>query len=489
MRSRPDGNRWSSTCRRSAQRGSPRPRVAALATREAMEQVDLPRLRDDWKARAAEHGLGRRELERLLAERPLPYRPVECARLAPGLFGRGGLTEKRTTFTMPELVQAVAGSLPAGASVEEVLDAAEELSGFPGVELVERGETPARPARFTTKELVAVEREALELALNGRDVDAPGPDRTILARTLMRSGPALTGEQRMLVHQASCSPDRIVCVVGVAGSGKTTALRALNDASRQSQIPLLGAAASGRAADELEAATGIPSRTLHRLLLDTREQPLPRGCMLVVDEAGMAETRVLAPLLRLVEQAGGKALLVGDPAQLPAVAAGGLYPALCERLGAIELTEHRRQRDPLEREALARLRRGDPEPYLGHAAQHGLLAVDDEPTMAKQRLLADWWQTGQRDRAANVMLAYWRADVHDLNQAAHALMLRSGRLGRDAVTFGEREFRVGDEVLCRQNDARLGIRNGTRGTIVGLDDETLTLRDDAGTGVPQFVGM
>ena len=48
----------------------------------------------------------------------------------------------------------------------------------------------------------------------------------------------------------------------------------------------------------------------------------------------MAETRVLAPVLRLVEHAGGKAVLVGDPAQLPAVGAGGLYAALCERLGA-----------------------------------------------------------------------------------------------------------------------------------------------------------
>ena len=33
-------------------------RVAALATREAKEQVDLPRLREQWLARAAEHGLG-----------------------------------------------------------------------------------------------------------------------------------------------------------------------------------------------------------------------------------------------------------------------------------------------------------------------------------------------------------------------------------------------------------------------------------------------
>ncbi len=89
-------------------------------------------------------------------------------------------------------------------------------------------------------------------------------------------------------------------------------------------MPVLGAAPSGRAADELATATEIASSTIHRLLLDARRDGgLPRGCVVVIDEAGMAETQALAPLLELVEAAEGKAILVGDPAQLPAVGAGG----------------------------------------------------------------------------------------------------------------------------------------------------------------------
>ena len=59
-------------------------------------------------------------------------------------------------------------------------------------------------------------------------------------------------------------------------------------------------------------------------------------------------------------------------------------------------------------------------------------------------------------------------------------MLRADRLGPDALLLGEREFRVGDRVLCRQNDPRLGLRNGTRATITDLDQTTLTLRTDQG---------
>ncbi len=455
-------------------------RVAALATREAKEQVDLPRLREEWTARAAEHGLGHRELEALVRERPPARDRVALDQLAAELFGCDGLTATQTTFTMPELVCAVAGSLRQGATVNDVLVTADHLSRFPGIELVDCQDAPGRPARFTTRELLAVEREAIDLAVAGRGSDAPQAERKTLLRSLLGEQ-ELTNEQRQLVLEASVSPDRVVCVVGVAGAGKTTALRVLAETHQECELTVLGAAPSGRAADELENASGIPSRTLHRLLLDThREGGLPQRCVLVVDEAGMAETRVLAPLLQLVDRAEGKAILVGDPAQLPAVGAGGLYPTLCERLGALELLDNRRQLHPIERHALAQMRHGDPEPYLAHAARRGRLQVADDPMAARQRLLEDWWQTAQHDLQETVMLAHRRADVRELNDAAHTLMIRAGRLGPDAINLGGREFRIADRVLCRQNDARLGVRNGTRATVLSIGDDALTLRADNG---------
>jgi conjugative relaxase-like TrwC/TraI family protein len=458
-------------------------RVAALATREAKEQVDLPRLREQWQARAAEHGLGRRELRRLVDLGRGRTREITAEQFAVELFGREGLTERQTTFTTPELVCTMAGSLRDGAAVEEVLEVAEELAQSPGVDLLEPSATPGRPARFTTRELLAFEHEALELALAGRDVDAPSANRRVLARTLMQSGPALDGEQRTLVHEAASRPDRIVCVVGAAGTGKTTALRALADACRESAVPVLGAAPSGRAADELAGSAGIRSSTLHRLLLDAqREGGLPRGCVLVVDEAGMAETRMLAPLLKLIDRAEGKAILVGDPCQLPAVGAGGLFRALCERLSAINLAGNRRQRDLDERRALAHLRAGEPEDYLALAARRGRLLVSDDPLQARSRLLSDWWQVAEHDLAGSVMIAYRRADVAELNTAARALMEAQGRLGPEGLFVGMYEFAAGDRVVCRRNADVLGVKNGTRGTVEGIDRTrgTLTLVTDGG---------
>jgi conjugative relaxase-like TrwC/TraI family protein len=451
-------------------------RVAALATRERREVVDLPELRRSWLARAAEMGLGAEELRALL-DRELVSREPDRIEVEE-------LTAHKATITAPEIVRAVAGAAREGLPASMVLAAAEELSRRPSLVQLEGGEAPGRPAHFTTRGLIELEREALRIALDGRGASTPRADAAALSTALASAPIALSDEQRALVETAALSPDRLVCVVGAAGAGKTSALRVLGDALDRSGVLVLGAAPSGRAADELEQA-GIPSRTLHSLLHEARRRGgLPHRCLLVVDEAGMAETRVLTPALRLVEAGEGKAVLLGDPAQLPAVGAGALYATLCERLGAVYLEENHRQRDASEREALAELRSGDAEGYLGHAARQGRLFVAEDASRAKRRLLVDWWaasrESGPRD---SVMLAQRRADVAELNRAAQALMAEAGRLGDVALAIRDREFRTGDRVVCRRNDTALRVRNGTRAVVAEVDSAhaALTLQLDGGS--------
>ena len=89
--------------------------------------------------------------------------------------------------------------------------------------------------------------------------------------------------------------------------------------------------------------------------------------VVVLDEAGMVGTRDLARARRYAEEAGAKLVLVGDDAQLPEIAAGGGFRALAQSLGAIELSENRRQELAWEREALLAIREGQ-----GAAGRGGL---------------------------------------------------------------------------------------------------------------------
>ncbi|MGH3093857.1 MAG: MobF family relaxase [Gaiellaceae bacterium] len=463
--------------------------VAAVATRERKEEFDLPRLTEEWRARAGEHGLGRRELAGLLNRSP--YREPtagELVRIAERLLGPEGLTEKRSAFSDPEVAMAWAEAHVQGASVERIRDLAARLLALPGVERVGEAPAPGRAAYHSTAELLRVERNALALVERGRGADAPTLPAEALD-DLLRDGVErllLSAEQERMARTVVTSPDRVLAIVGPAGAGKTSATHAAAEAFHAAGTPVLGAAPSGIAAERLADEAGIPSATLHRLLAAAREAGgLPRGSVLVVDEAGMAETRVLAPVLELIEEAEGKAVLVGDPHQLPAVGAGGLFAAIVERHGAIELRENRRQRDELERRALEAVRGGLGREYLAFAARNERLVVSDGPVETRARLLADWWSHARRDLEGSVMIALRRADVAGLNAAARAVMEAEGRLGRERLAVAGRDFAVGDRIVCRRNADALRVRNGTRATVTALDPEggALTVATDRGERV------
>src|SRR3954454_3039011 len=461
--------------------------AAAHTTRECKQRVDLGQLRDDWRARAAEHGLGNRELQALLGRAHFEDLSAEVLlAIAERMLGPHGLTEKRTAFSDPEAVMAWAEAHDSGASAERVLRLAARLMQTDGVERVGDTPSPGRAARYSTPELVAVERAALALVERGREAEAPAITEKRLDEIERADRIALSDEQEAMVREVATSSSRVICVVGLAGAGKTTATDAVAQVFAHAGIEVLGAAPSGVAAEKLQDETQIPATTLHRLLDEARSGGgLPSRCVLVVDEAGMAETRILAPVLELVEQANAKAILIDDPHQLPAVGAGGLFAGIVERQVAVVLTENRRQRDQLERDALARVRAGVGRDYLAYAEKRERLVVSESPVTTRARLLADWWEHARNDLPSNVMLALRRRDVADLNQLARALMDAGGRLGKSRLTVSDREFAAGDRIVCLRNSDRLGVKNGTCGTVERIDRDrrTLTVTTDRGPSV------
>jgi conjugative relaxase-like TrwC/TraI family protein len=457
--------------------------VAAVGTRERKEQVDLVALRQDWRARAAEHGLGQREMTALIGRAVRREATAqELQGIARRLVGPVGLTEKQTAFSAPELVMAWAESLAQGVTAPRIRQLCERFIAIDSVERVGDSPAPGRPGRYSTSELMQLEQAAIELVARGADCDVPTITDEALDVLPELVQEHLSSEQHAMVRKAATSRQRVVCVVGVAGAGKTTAAHALARAFMADGVPVVGAAPSGVAAEKLQDETGVTSMTLHRLLDRAGRGVLPARCVLIVDEAGMAETRVLAPVLDALERVGGKAVLIGDPHQLPAVGAGGLFAGIVERSGAIVLNENRRQHDELERQALAKIRGGLGREYLAFAEQRQRLVVSEDPLATRMRLVADWWSHARSDLAANVMIALRRRDVVELNALARGLMESSGRLGRERVAAAGQEFAAGDRVVCRRNSDRLGVKNGTRGTIERVDARsgTLTVATDRG---------
>jgi hypothetical protein len=150
------------------------------------------------------------------------------------------------------------------------------------------------------------------------------------------------------------------------------------------------------------------------------------------------------------------------------------------RLGASEFTENRRQHQAWEREALELVRSGLVEEAVAAYRAHDRVICADSKPAATLALLQDWWQAyqeGERDPAQDVIvLAGRRAEVDRLNTACQQLLAAQGRLGPDRLQVEDLQLAVGDRVVCGRNAiAELGVANGTRGTVTGLDPDTRTL--------------
>jgi conjugative relaxase-like TrwC/TraI family protein len=454
----------------------------ALATRKAKEYgVDGARWRAEAKARAAEYGLGRRELDRLVSSRPrfAATSEADVVRKAAGrLSGPEGLTENHNMFARRYALAELAGEFVQGAGIGELERATSGYVDHRSVVPLGRVEGEHR---FTTRDLLACEQTIVDGA-GRRATERTGMfDPHLLEVALLDAEDALTGEQLEAARALTTDGRGVSVMQALAGTGKTRVLAALARIYQSAGHGVVGVAPTGRAARELGDAAGIEAVTIHRLLAMTPE--LPPRTVILFDEAGCAPTRPSAALFASAEQARAKVIVVGDSGQLPSVAAGGWFAATADKLGGPQLRQVMRQRDPAEREALESLHDGDPEPYLQLKQEQGALVIHERENAALAGILADWaGARGEHGLGDAVIIARDNLTRELLNEQARDVLIAEGAIERDGVTIADHEFSVGDRVIARRNDRRRDIDNGTLGRIAAIDPHTgdLTVITDAG---------
>jgi ATP-dependent exoDNAse (exonuclease V) alpha subunit len=173
--------------------------------------------------------------------------------------------------------------------------------------------------------------------------------------------------------------------------------------------------------------------------------------VLLLDEAGMAATRITARVVEHAERAGVKVIAVGDAGQLSSVEAGGWFAALTRTHLGPSLREVIRQRDPAERAALAALHDGEPERYVEHKAEAITLHASERDATAA---VTDEWARlrAEHGPAGVVMIARDNATREQLNTTARTRLRADGLLADAGVRIGGREWTVGDRVIARRND-------------------------------------
>jgi conjugative relaxase-like TrwC/TraI family protein len=340
---------------------------------------------------------------------------------------------------------------------------------------------------LTTEHTVA---DTLERLTRRRTpVVAPNLVEQVTAAKQSELGRPLSGGQRRAVERICGSGRAVDVVVGVAGSGKTTALDVAGRALQAAGHQVLGTATSGQAARTLGHQARVPFRTMRSLLwrLDHRQVTLDRRSVVVLDEASLTADIELARLLLYVERAGSKLVIVGDPRQLAPVGPGGALQALLDRHPDIVtvLNQNLRQRDPAERVALHHLRAGSVQAAVGFYATNGRIRI--APTRTKTlAAMVDAWATDTATGHDTLMLAWRRSSIADLNRLARVRAEQLGWLnGPDLEGPDGRGFGVGDLVVTLAPNYEGELVTSQRGRVVAIDQRarTLTMATDDGRRV------
>jgi ATP-dependent exoDNAse (exonuclease V) alpha subunit len=310
-------------------------------------------------------------------------------------------------------------------------------------------------------------------------------------------------EQKDAAHYLQTEKGAIKVLAGSAGTGKSTSLAMVVAGCQAAGYKVVGGALSGAAKEELAAKTGIECHTVARILYHaersqgeqiwdrvkhhdakqyvrvlrgrrTYARDVPRldaNTVVIIDEAGMLDSRTLLRLVTQIQKAQATLIIAGDEKQAPPIGAGGPFAHLKRRLGFAELTTNQRQRDPLDKQAVQDIREGRAAEALANYEHRGRITIAKDRDAAIKEAVAKWVSNGGlKNPAESLIFTQTREEARYAN-----FLVQQARQKRSAipqlvhVTVGQERIYAGDRVLFHTAYRPVGIENGFRGTVLHVD--------------------
>ncbi|HEY0762989.1 MAG TPA: MobF family relaxase [Pyrinomonadaceae bacterium] len=348
----------------------------------------------------------------------------------------------------------------------------------------------------TTSRTVAMEQSNIRNVVAGKGTQIPILDGQRLGPLVdtitAKQGIVLNETQREAVETILGSRNRIIGFEGLAGTGKTTTLRVLREATERSGYLVHGFAPTGVAADLL-AESGIRTSTLQKFV-STPQINSAGGdkTLYVMDESSLSDTR---NMFLFFEKAGPSAriLLVGDTGQHQAVDAGAPFEQFVKAgMQTVTLDEIVRQKSDL-RIPVEQLAKRDVIGAVKTLLEQGRVTeiVDDEDRI--RAIANDYVSNSKR----TLVISPANQERVAINSIIHQQLQSQGVISnadhetailvnRQDMTSAERKFAlayVPQEDVIRYNKGSrvLGINKGDYGRVLNTDHSeneiTVQLKD------------
>jgi len=306
----------------------------------------------------------------------------------------------------------------------------------------------------------------------------------LLAEFQAENNLKLTEEQKQAVWMALTQ--RVGMILGGAGTGKTTVLKAIMWAVEKMNGTVHAVALAGRAAIRMTEATGRPARTIAGFLGATERGDLELGGsdLVVVDEASMVDLPLAYSLMRAIPE-DARLLMVGDPYQLPPIGMGLVFSVYAEddRIPKVELMQvHRQAKETGIPQVAGQIRMGTMpglKPYEGAKAGISFLPCTSAEAQAQViELVSELGGPGEVQILSPIKNG--PAGIKAINAAMHRLRT----VGRDEW----QSYAVDDPVIWLENDYDRRIWNGTLGVVKAAGPTSLSVLWD-GHDKPMDMGL
>lgn len=298
----------------------------------------------------------------------------------------------------------------------------------------------------------------------------------LLAEFQAESRLQLTGEQLQAVWMALTQ--RVGMILGGAGTGKTTVLKAIMWAVEKLNGTVHAVALAGRAALRITEATGRPARTIAGFLgaVERGDLELGGSDLVVVDEASMVDLPLAYSLMRTIPE-DARLVMVGDPHQLPPIGMGLVFGVFSEddRLPKVELMQVHRQAKETGIPAIAT------------AIRHGALPdLRSQPVTSNLRCQPGISFLPCTASEAQAQVIELLSDLGGPSEVQILSPIKSGPAGLKAINAALHRLRavgrdewqgyaVDDPVIWLENDFDRKIFNGTLGVVEAAGPTSLSV--------------
>jgi conjugative relaxase-like TrwC/TraI family protein len=416
--------------------------IATLGSRAAKGDVDMDTVRESWQDRTQEQGYTKEQMQESIQnaaeqERQSENNCIEVKMSEYDIVRQAAKirTEQESTFSREDILKT-AGKLSIGEHrMSDLEKAFNELNKDREIKQLDKNV-------YTTKEILRLEKQNIKIMLKGQNTKDAIFTKEQGAEAIkayeQARGFTMTADQKAAVEHILTSKDKISGIQGDAGTGKTTSLAVAREQFEKAGYQVRGLGYTGKAASEIEQASGIKSQTLHSFLSSSRKaDDIVKGKEVwIVDEASMLGSKQTNEILKAAAKAEAKVVLVGDTKQLQSISAGRTFKDLqAAGMKTVHMKEVLRQKEQGYRNTVQDLSEKKIDRAFEKLEKQNRIA---EATNRNNRLEAiknDYVSS----KGNTIIVTARNADRNELNNRIHDELKEKGKIGKNEHTFTVRE--------------------------------------------------